>query len=297
MSVLQHDAPSGARRITPADSDFPAALCDLQTETPRELWVKGTLAIAAPPAVAIVGTRNATPYGLRTARVIAQACARAGVAVVSGLARGIDAAAHQAALDAGGRTVAVLGTGIDLYYPRNHRALQDRIAQDGLVMTEVAPGTTGHGGSFPLRNRMIAALSQVVVVVEAGLDSGALITSRRGVDLNRHVMVVPGPIDSPSHKGSNAKLNEPPYMALCEPADVLRLLNIDASPPLVPTLTDNAARCWDAMRQGATDITAVARASGLSHRTVASVVSSLEIDGLVTVDAGGRIVATMSMSP
>src|SRR5690606_17955540 len=117
------------------------------------------------------------------------------------------------------------------------------------------------------------------------------------VDLNRHVMVVPGPIDSPSHKGSNAKLNEPPYMALCEPADVLRLLNIDASPPLVPTLTDNAARCWDAMRQGATDITAVARASGLSHRTVASVVSSLEIDGLVTVDAGGRIVATMSMSP
>lgn len=264
---------------------------------PRALWVRGTLAVAAPPAVAIVGTRNATAYGIRAARAIAHTCARAGVAVVSGLARGIDGAAHEAALESGGRTIAVLGTGIDLYYPRNHKSLQERIAHEGLLLTEVAPGTTGHAGSFPLRNRIIAALAQVIVVVEAGIDSGALITSRHGAELNRHVMVVPGPIDAPASRGSNAKLNEPPYLALVEPADVLRLLRIDASAPAMPTLTDNAALCWDALQQGASDLHTIARISGLPSRTVAATVAALEIDGLVTIGAGGRIMPAVLVAP
>ncbi|AMW05048.1 DNA-processing protein DprA [Gemmatimonas phototrophica] len=278
---------SDARCLTPDDQGYPARLRDL-AQAPRQLWVRGTMAIGEPPAVAIVGTRLATGYGLRVAKAISTACARAGVCVVSGLARGIDAAAHEAALDAHGRTVAVLGTGIDQYYPRAHRTLQERIARDGLVMSELGPGDTGHGGSFPLRNRLIAALADITVVVEAPESSGALNTARYAQELGRTLAVVPHPIDSPNGRGSNALLKLHHAEPVCQPDDVLALLRMSASPSVGICLEGDAALCWDALQHGVTDVNAMARHTALSPRQISSILALLEIDGLVTFDAAGQ---------
>ena len=273
--------------LSPESAAYPERLRALKSP-PKHLWVRGTLAIAEPPAVAIVGTRNATPYGIRVATAIASACARAGVCVVSGLARGIDGAAHQAALAARGRTVAVLGTGIDQYYPKPHRALQDRIAREGLVMSELGPGDTGHGGSFPQRNRLIAAMADVTVVVEAPESSGALNTARYARELSRTLAVVPHAIDSPTGRGGNALLKYEHAEPILCPEDVLALLSMAASPTVGIALDGDAALCWDALQQGATELSAITRHTGLSPRQVSAVLALLEIDGLVTFDAAGH---------
>lgn len=285
----------GARRLHRNSAEYPAAFDDLPNP-PSELWIRGTMAVAELPAVAIVGTRNATSYGLRVTRALATACARAGVCVVSGLARGIDGAAHQAALDAGGRTVAVLGTGVDCYFPRGHRTLQERIAKDGLLLSEHAPGSTGHGGSFPMRNRLIAALAQVVVVVEAPHKSGALNTANHARVIARRVAAVPGPIDSPMSAGSNELLMRPDTTPLLSADALLSMFSLDASPPLLPELGDDAALCWDALQHGATTIRDIVERTSLSSRACASAISALELDGLVTVDVGGRIRATLAVT-
>lgn len=238
--------------------------------------------------MAIVGTRNASSYGLRVARAIATECARAGVSVISGLARGIDGAAHEAALDAGGRTVGVLGTGLDLTYPKAHRALQERIANEGLLLSELPASSTGHPGSFPQRNRIIAALADVIVVVEAPLRSGALITAEHALELNRELACVPNAIDVPGAAGSNALLKQGAE-PICEPADVLALLKLKATPAPAPMLDGDAAVCWDAIQQGATDIAGVVRLGGLTFRAAAGAVSALEIEGLLTVDLLGNL--------
>lgn len=274
--------------LSPDADAYPSALRTLKSP-PRQLWVRGTLVVCEPPAVAIVGTRNASPYGIRVATAIAVACARAGVCVVSGLAKGIDGAAHLGALSANGRTVAVLGTGIDQYYPKPHRTLQDRIARDGLVMSELGPGETGHGGSFPLRNRIIAALADVTVVVEAPESSGALNTARYARELGRTLAVVPNPIDSPSGRGSNALLKVEHAEPILAPSDVLALLSMAASPTVGLALDGDAALCWDALQRGASEIAAIAKYTGLPVRQVTATMALLEIDGLVTFDAAGRV--------
>lgn len=279
----------------PAGSDrYPARLLEL-SDAPPVIYARGTLASAHPPAVAIVGTRAASAYGLRVARAIATACARAGVTIVSGLARGIDGAAHDAALAAGGRTVAVLGTGLDVHYPRSHRTLQERIACDGLLLTEQKPGDTGHGGTFPRRNRLIAALADVTVVVEAGQGSGALITADHALELNRTVACVPNAIDQPSSIGSNAllKMHAEPILAV---DDVLALLRIDRSPATHVALDGDAARCWDALQHGARDIDAIAAAAQLRPREAAAVLSALEIDGLVHFGPSGQVHPAVGVS-
>ena len=167
---------TAAVAIARGDDDYPAALLDLP-EPPAILWRIGSLDLLQGPVVAIVGTRQATLYGERVTREIAGALARAGASVVSGMARGIDGVAHVAALDAGGRTVAVLGTGVDIAYPPSHRALHRRIATSGLLLSELPPGAHSHGGSFPQRNRLIAALARLTIIVEAPIKSGALITA------------------------------------------------------------------------------------------------------------------------
>ncbi|GAB1341157.1 DNA-processing protein DprA [Gemmatimonas sp.] len=280
--------PDGARRLELDDAAYPSRLRDLRTP-PRELWVRGTLVIAEPPAVAIVGTRRSTPYGERVARAIATACVRAGVCVVSGLARGIDGVAHQAALDAGGRTVAVLGTGIDQVYPRQHRALQDRIARDGLVMSEFGPGETGHAGAFPQRNRLIAALADITVVVEAPESSGALNTARYASELGRRLAVVPHNIDSANGRGGNALLKTHEAEPILSPDDVLALLSLEATPTTGLALDGEAALCWHALMNGAHNGAAIAHETGLPLRQVSSVLALLEIDGLVRFDAAGQV--------
>ncbi|MEP6834180.1 MAG: DNA-processing protein DprA [Gemmatimonas sp.] len=275
------------RRIEQTDPDYPAAFRNL-AQQPKSLWIAGSLASAASPAVAIVGTRHASAYGLRTAHAIAAACAKSGVCVVSGLALGIDGAAHEGALSVGGRTVGVLGTPLDTAYPKPHRKLQSQIAREGLLITEMNPGEHANVWTFPRRNRMIAALSQLVVVVEAGQKSGAQITVEHAHELNIPVAAVPGLIDAPQAYGTNRLLRDGAHL-IAEPGDVLALLNVDASPVAAPLLSGDDAQLWDALGSGPTDIASLARRAGLAMRNAAASVSALEIAGLVRVDHLGQV--------
>ncbi|MGV3708695.1 MAG: DNA-processing protein DprA [Gemmatimonas sp.] len=277
----------GTRRIEAGDVDYPAAFQNL-AQAPKSIWIAGSLAVAATPCVAIVGTRHASPYGLRVARAIAQACAREGVGVVSGLARGIDGAAHEGALEAGGRTVGVLGTPLDQAFPRQHRALQSQIARDGLLMSEMNPGEHAAAWTFPRRNRIIAALSQLVVVVEAGLKSGALITVEHAHVLGITVAAVPGMIDNAQAHGTNQLLRDGAHV-ITDPSDVLALLQMDASPVAQPALTGDDAQLWDALASGGADIPTLAHRSGLTTRAASASVSALEIAGLIRVDHLGHV--------
>lgn len=191
-------------------AELPACLGDL-SHPPAGLWCLGeveTLRAAPGGAVAIVGTREASSYGERTAQMLAVEAARAGLVVVSGLARGVDAAAHRGAMAAGGRTIAVLGTGVDVPYPAGHRALHEAIQRQGVVVSEAEPGTKAFRGCFPRRNRIIAALARLTVVVEAGFRSGAMNTASQAVDLGRLVAGVPGAIDDPRAAGSNLLIRD-----------------------------------------------------------------------------------------
>lgn len=276
-----------SRRIGKADPEYPAAL-DKLNDAPKSIWIAGALATAAAPAVAIVGTRHASAYGLRTAHAIATACARAGVCVVSGLASGIDGAAHEGALQAGGRTVGVLGTSLDIAFPRQHRELQQRVARDGLLLTEMESGERAAPWTFPRRNRLIAALSQLVVVVEAGTKSGAQITVDHAHALGIPVAAVPGLIDSPQAWGTNRLLRDGAHV-IADADDVLTLLNVDASPIAAPLLSGEDAQLWDALTTGAADVATLAKRAGLTTRHAAASVSALEIAGLIRVDHTGFI--------
>ena len=206
---------------------FPALLAQIP-HPPEELWIRGDLSIFDKPAVAVVGARAASRGGMAMAAAIAGDLARAGVVVVSGLARGIDSAAHLAALDAGGKTVAVLGTGIDVVYPAEHRELTERIARDGLLVTEFWPGAAPEVSHFPRRNRIISGLSRGVVVVEAAEKSGSLITARLAADQGREVMVVPGPVLGGRNRGAHALIRD--GAKLVESAvDILQELGLNQS--------------------------------------------------------------------
>lgn len=198
------------RRIwTLADTDYPAAL--LQTEDPPLLlYAVGSLADGgcAAPAIAIVGSRNPTPQGLANARAFAGSFAGAGLAVVSGMALGIDGAAHEGALDAGGTTIAVVGTGLDRVYPKRHLTLAHRIAASGLVLSELPLGTPPLAHNFPRCNRIISALSQGTLVVEAALQSGSLITARLALEQGKEVFAIPGSIHAPQSRGCHALIKQ-----------------------------------------------------------------------------------------
>jgi DNA processing protein len=196
----------GARFLPGDDPRLPAGLGDLP-DPPVGLFVKG--GPPSGPAVAVIGTRRCTPYGLALARALGAGLATAGVTVVSGLARGVDGAAHAGTLEAGGRGVAVLGCGIDRWYPAEHRRLGEQlVATGGAVVSEYPPGRPPEPWRFPVRNRLIAAWSDAVVVVEAGETGGALITARLALELGRDVLAVPGDIDRPSSVGTNLLIRD-----------------------------------------------------------------------------------------
>lgn len=188
--------------VTLCDEDYPPRLREI-IDPPLVLHLCGERSLLGSPAIAIVGSRKATPYGINAARRLATELAKAGVTVVSGLARGIDAAAHDAALESGGRTIAVVGTGIDVVYPRAHRQLFDTISQRGLIVSEFAPLTPPWPANFPIRNRVIAGLSLGTVIVEATGKSGSLITARMAAEQGREVFAVPGSIFSPNTEGTH----------------------------------------------------------------------------------------------
>jgi DNA processing protein len=189
------------------DNDYPAALLELP-DAPLALFVLGRRELLAQSAFAIVGSRHATPQGLETAREFARALAREGLTIVSGLALGIDAAAHEGALDHEASTIAVVGTGPDRVYPARNRALAQRIAERGLLVSEYLPGTPARKEHFPQRNRLISGLARGVLVVEATLSSGSLITARLAGDQGRDVFAIPGSIHSPFSKGCHKLIRE-----------------------------------------------------------------------------------------
>jgi DNA processing protein len=189
------------------DPEYPALLRGIPS-APEPLWVRGTLLPEDAVAVAIVGSRRATPYGAAVAERLAADLAARGVTIVSGLARGIDSAAHRGALRAGGRTVAVLGSGADVIYPPENRRLAAEIEASGAVCSQFAPGTPPLGHHFPGRNRVIAGLALGVVVVEAAERSGALITAGFAAELGREVMAVPGRVTSPESRGAHRLIQD-----------------------------------------------------------------------------------------
>jgi DNA processing protein len=192
--------------LDPRDTRYPALLA--AAPAPPDLWVRGTLLDADALAIAIVGTRRASAYGVAVAERLAFDLAARGITIVSGLARGIDTAAHRGALGGGGRTLAVLGNGVDVVYPPENRTLMDEIAARGALLSQVPPGTAPLAWHFPARNRTLAGLALGVVVVEAPERSGALITASLAADLGREVFAVPGQITSLTSQGSNALIQD-----------------------------------------------------------------------------------------
>jgi DNA processing protein len=192
--------------LRPGDERYPALLGTISS--PPRLEVRGSLEVSDALAVAIVGSRHATPYGLEVAETLAAELAARGVTIVSGLARGIDTAAHRGALGAGGRTLAVLGSGIDVVYPPENRDLTTAIERQGAVISQFAKGTAPHAYNFPARNRTIAGLALGVVVVEASERSGALITAGLAADLGREVFAVPGRVSSEVSRGPHGLLRD-----------------------------------------------------------------------------------------
>lgn len=197
----------GAVAITPADAAYPSAFRTLP-DPPFLLFAMGNLELLAAPGIGVVGTRSPTDYGRRATAALAGDLARAGYSIISGMARGIDAAAHAAALEAGGGTVGVLGHGIDVVYPPENRRLFEVVGQRGLLLTEMPPGEEPLAGNFPRRNRLIAALSQGVLVVEMGEKSGAQHTVAYALEQGKEVFSVPGQIGSPQSAGTNQLLKD-----------------------------------------------------------------------------------------
>jgi DNA processing protein len=210
----------GAQVLLPADPGYPPLLHHIQ-DPPPVLFGLGNHACLLRPAAAIVGSRDHSSYGATACRTLAGAAAAAGVVVVSGMARGLDAVAHTAALEAGGTTIGVLGNGLGVIYPAANRPLYERVANQGLLLSEFPPGERPHPGSFPRRNRLISGLSRVTLVVEAAIGSGALITAGAALDQGREVMAVPGNITSPLSAGSNRLIRDGAAPVL-EPADLLQ---------------------------------------------------------------------------
>lgn len=268
------------------DAGYPSRLLDLR-DPPRSLHLLGAWPLDA-PAVAVVGTRDATAYGERVTRELVHALARAGVVVVSGMARGIDAAAHRAALDRGGPTLAVLGTGVDVPYPAAHRALHRELAEQGGVLSEQPPGRTAFPGCFPRRNRLIAALADVTLVVEAGPKSGALITAGHALELGRTVAAVPGPVDVPQHRGANELLRDGAQV-IASPDDLLALVGRSVPAPAAPRLEGDERVVWDTLGARAMDVDTLTTASALPADRCLAAVTTLELRGIVECALSGEI--------
>jgi DNA processing protein len=288
---LQRVKEFGCHVLTQADEEYPELLRQIY-DPPIALYVKGTLTPQDKNSVALVGSRQTTSYGVETARKLGYQLAYVGVTVVSGGARGIDTAAHQGALAAKGRTIAVLGTGINLVFPPENAELFERIAANGAVLTQFPFNRPADKQTFPIRNRIVAGMTLGTVVVEANLNSGALITANFATDYGRQVFAVPGRIDSPRSKGCHdlikkgAKLCEGAEDVLSEFEYLFPASNKPASPAetgVLPalTLSDNESKILAVVTQEETHIDEVIRASSLPASAVSVGLLSLEMKRLV----------------
>jgi DNA processing protein len=281
----------GARLLIAGDLDFPSPLHHL-FDPPPFLFVVGDLALVDRTCVAIVGTRRATPYGERATASITAGLVDAGVCVVSGMARGVDSAAHRTALARKGATIAVLGTGIDVAYPVSNRSLHQTIGERGLLISEFPCGARPGKYAFPRRNRIIAALARLTIVIEAGERSGASITAEHATDLGREVGAVPGPIDSPQSIGTN-RLIQTGAHAILRADDALTLVGLsdrNARPfPIDPHLHGDEAAVWNVLANGAAPIEWIVERSAIEPRRILAAVTALELSGLIESSPIGEL--------
>jgi len=293
---------TGIEMVTWSDAAYPPAIAAI-VDPPPVLWLRGCLSALEPPAVAVVGSRAGSPYALAVAERLAADLTARGLVVVSGLARGVDSAAHRGALGAAGTTIAVLGSGADVVYPGEHRALADEIARTGAVVSELAPGTRPLHLFFPMRNRIISGLSRAVVVIEAGQKSGSLITARCALEQGRDVLAVPGNVLSGRNRGGHALLRD--GAKIVETAD--DILEEMGFAPAAPGGLEGTSASQEAARPvrsavaadpvlaclapgESCDLDAIAERSGLTVARLLPRLFELELRGLVRRAGGGRFI-------
>ncbi|TWU04564.1 DNA-processing protein DprA [Stieleria varia] len=280
----------GCRLICRGGKDYPQGLEDL-VDAPPILFVRGSLDAADEMSVAMVGTRHASTYGLQQAERLSYGLARAGVTVISGLARGIDTAAHNGAINGGGRTIAVLGGGLGKIYPKENAGLAKAIAADGAVISEYAPHATSRAGMFPQRNRLIASLSLATLVIEAPDRSGSLITANLAAEQNRTVLALPGPVTSRTSRGTNQLIRDGAVL-IQTVDDILEALGPMNRPvstadgnevrnPAELKLNELERQVLSAIGETSTPIDSVIAASGLPAHRVVATISVLEMRRLI----------------
>lgn len=288
----------GVSLVAKNGDDYPAALKEI-TDHPHLLFVRGTIVDADAKAVGIVGSRQHTEYGRRVTERLSQGLSRAGYTIVSGLARGIDGYAHRSALDAGGRTIAVLAGGLSRIYPPEHQELADQIVGHGALLTETPMQVAPQPGMFPARNRLISGLCKAVIVVEAHERSGALITARHALEQNRDVFAVPGPVDSIASAGCMKLLRQGAKL-IRGVEDVLEdLQGLDAPPttrtmaiaPTTPSpdLTGDLKLIWDALAEGPVFVDQLAQRLGLSIPNISKALTQLELKRLIMRRPGNQV--------
>jgi DNA processing protein len=291
----------GIRVLVYGAPAYPARLRHLH-DPPTLVYVRGCLPLLKASGVAIVGTRRATAYGRRMARDLARGVALRGRTVISGMARGIDGAAHRAALDAGGSSIGVLGCGLERVYPNEHRGLYARMRDEGLLVSEFAPGQAPKPAFFPRRNRIIAALAEAVVVVQAGPRSGALITVGHALDIGREVFAVPGPVGPPASEGVHRLLRDGAGLATSA-QDLARGLGWEDDTPVgettAPGLPDTqegpahwSGRLLDRLREGPAGPDELSRVGGRPVVETLAILGRWEVEGRVRRQAGGSFELT-----
>jgi len=281
----------GVQVLTMADAGYPRLLQEIN-QSPPVLYVKGQLAPEDASSIAIVGTRRVTDYGQQVTRDTSIFLAGHGLTIVSGLARGVDGLAHQHALNTGGRTIAVLGSGVDVIYPPEHRKLAEAICEHGAVISDYPMGTKPEGINFPPRNRIISGLSLATIVVEAGERSGALITADFALEQGREVFAVPGNVLSPASRGTN-RLIQKGACAMTSPQDILDVLDLStaevykAARQALPADTTEA-KILQVMDYEPIHIDEICNETGLAIEKVSAALTMLELKGLIQHVGGMR---------
>lgn len=284
----------GADVLTWEDEKYPPRLKEID-QPPPVLYVRGSLLPEDEWAVAIVGTRRVTPYGRQVAEEVSTTLAGSGVTIVSGLARGVDSIAHQAAINTGGRTLAVLGNGVDQVYPPENRRLAAQIMERGALVSDYSLGTQPDGINFPPRNRIISGLSIAVIIVEAGDTSGALITATFAAEQGRDVFAVPGNINAPQSKGTNRLIRDG-AQPLLNPQDVLEALNLTmltehrAARVALPT-DPVEARLFRVLSSEPKHVDEIRSQAGMPIETVSATLAMMELKGMVRQVGGMNYVA------
>jgi len=297
--AIERTRRAGLELIDWSSAAYPPAIAAIP-DPPPVLWLRGCVQALEPPAVAIVGSRAGSAYALAVAERLAADLASRGIAIVSGLARGVDSAAHRGAVGAGGITIAVFGTGADLVYPSEHRSLADDICAHGAVLSELPPGTGPQQFFFPMRNRIISGLSRAVVVIEAGEKSGSLITAHAALEQGRNVLAVPGNVLNGRNRGGHALLKD--GAKIVETAD--DILEELGYAPAIGSAVPGASPADDRSGQTAAcdpvlacllpgescDLDAIAERSGLPVARLLPRLFELELKGSVRRAGGGRFV-------